>query len=131
MASIVGTLRAIGEGLTWNRLQRLRRCAGVPLPASVQWQLVRDAHDRGIKAAYDHLLGEGAQGELMHNDDAGMCVLALEEKLKKQQPLLEKDPDRCGVFTTGHLGACRQPTADRTVLPALSRERIARLARQT
>lgn len=102
VASIVGTLR-YGEGLPWNRLQRLQRCAGVPLPASVQWQLVRDARDRGIKAAYDHLLGEGAQGELMHNDDTGMCVLELERKLKKQQPLLEKDPDRRGVFTTGIL----------------------------
>ena len=102
VASIVGTLR-YGEGLPWNRLQRLQRSAGIPLPASVQWQLVRDATDRGIKAAYDHLLGEGAQGELMHNDDTGMCVLELEGKLKKQQPLLEKDPDRRGVFTTGIL----------------------------
>jgi transposase len=102
VASIVGTLR-YGEGLPWNRLQRLQRYAAVPMPASVQWQLVRDARDRGIKAAYDHLLGEGAQGELMHNDDPGAPGLALEEKLKKQQPLLEKDPDRRGVFTTGIL----------------------------
>jgi hypothetical protein len=100
VASIVATLR-YGEGLPWNRLQRLQHCAGIPLPASVQWQLVRDAP--GIEAAYDHLLGEGAQGELMHNDDTGMCVLELEGKLKKQQPLLEKDPSRRGVFTTGIL----------------------------
>jgi transposase len=102
VASIVATLR-YGEGLPWNRLQRLQGCAGIPLPASVQWHLVRDGIHRGINAAYDHLLEEGAQGELMHNDDTGMCVLELEKKLKKQQPLLEKDPDRRGVFTTGIL----------------------------
>ena len=102
VASIIALLR-YGEGLPWNRIQRLQRSAAVPLPASVQWHLVRDALDRGIQAAYDHLLWEGAQGELMHNDDTGMCVLALERKLKRQQPLLEHDPERRGVFTTGIL----------------------------
>jgi len=102
VASIIALLR-YGEGLPWNRMQRLQRSAGIPLPASVQWQLVRDALDPGIRAAYDHLLWLGAQGELMHNDDTSMCVLALEKKLKSHEPLLPDDPERRGVFTTGIL----------------------------
>ena len=110
VASIVALLR-YGEGLPWNRIQRLQRYAGVPLPASLQWHLVRDALDQGIRAAYDHLLWLGAQGELIHNDDTSMCVLALEKKLKSQEPLIELDPDRRGVFTTGILSrADRRPT---------------------
>jgi hypothetical protein len=102
VSSIIALLR-YGEGLPCNRIQRLQRGAGVPLPASVQWQLVRDARDRGIWAAYDHILSLGAQGQWVHNDDTGMCVLTLKQKLKKHEPLLENDPERCGIFTTGIL----------------------------
>lgn len=100
--SIIALLR-YGEGLPWNRIQRIQRCAAVPLPASVQWHLVRDALPQGIQAAYDHLLWLAAQGELVHNDDTSMCVLTLEKKLKRHEPLLEHDPERRGVFTTGIL----------------------------
>jgi hypothetical protein len=44
-----------------------------------------------------------AQGDLVHNDDTPMCVLSLERKLKSQQPLLEEDPERRGVFTSSIL----------------------------
>lgn len=102
VASIVALLR-YGEGLPWNRMQRLQRYAAVPLPGSTQCRVVYDALDRGIQRAYDHLCWEAAQRELMHNDDTSMCVLELEKKLKRQEPLLQEDPDRCGVFTTGIL----------------------------
>ena len=55
VASIIATLR-YGEGVPWNRIQRIQQSAGIPLPASTQWELVRDAVDRGPQAAYDHLL---------------------------------------------------------------------------
>lgn len=102
VASTIATLR-YGEGLPWNRLQRIQRSAGIPLPASTQWEIVRDAVPGGIRAAHDHLLDLGAQGDLVHNDDTRMCVLELSEKLKHQQPLLDEDPDRRGVFTTNIL----------------------------
>lgn len=102
VASIIALLR-YGEGLPWNRIQRFQHYAGIPLPASVQWHLVRGALGRGIRAAYDHMLWLGAQDELMHNDDTSMCVLALEKKLKSRQPLIEEDPERRGVFTTSIL----------------------------
>ena len=47
VASTIATLR-YGEGLPNNRIQRIQRSAGVPLPASTQWELVRDAITGGI-----------------------------------------------------------------------------------
>jgi hypothetical protein len=38
---------------------------------------------------------------LLHNDDTPMRVLELSAKLKRGQPLLEEDPQRRGIFTTG------------------------------
>jgi transposase len=100
VAATIATLR-YGEGMPWNRLQRLQGSAGVPLPASDQWEQVRDAAERGPRDAYRHLAGLAAQGDLMHNDDTTMRVLELMEKNKRHQPLLEEDPERRGVFTTG------------------------------
>jgi len=102
VASIIATLR-YGEGMPWSRLQRLQRFAGVPLPASDQWMLVRDAAEQGPRVVFEHLVELGAQGELLHNDDTPMQVLELTKKLKHQQPLREDDPDRRGVFTTAIL----------------------------
>lgn len=100
--SVIATLR-YGEGMPMNRLERIQQAGGVPLPASVQWLLVYKAMDRGILAAYEHAKWLAAQGPLVHNDDTRMCVLSLEKKLKSQEPLLEQDPERRGVFTTGIL----------------------------
>jgi transposase len=102
VASVVATLR-YGEGMPWYRLQRIQHFAGVPLSASKQWELVRDAAERGPRVIFEHLVGLGAQGELLQNDDTPMQVLELTQKLKHQQPLREDDPDRRGVFTTAIL----------------------------
>jgi len=102
VASIVGVLR-YGEGLPWNRIQRIQRSHGVPLPASTQWELVRDAAEVGPQAAFNHLRYLAAQGDLVHNDDTPMRVLSLMEKTKKQEPLRDDAPERTGVFTTGIL----------------------------
>jgi hypothetical protein len=100
VVSIIGTLR-YGEGVPWTRIGRIQQSGGVPLPASTQWQLVRDAVARGLQAAYDHLAWLAAQGDLIHNDDTEMRVLTLTDCINNQQPLLEDAPQRRGVFTTG------------------------------
>ncbi|MFZ1177144.1 MAG: IS66 family transposase, partial [Mycobacterium sp.] len=100
VAAVVATLR-YGEGMPWNRLQRLQQSAGIPLPASDQWERVRDAAEQGPRDAHRHLVELAAQGELVHHDDTTMRVLELTDKIKRQQPLLEEDPERRGVFTTG------------------------------
>jgi len=100
--AVVATLR-YGEGVPWNRLERMQHFAGVPLPASDQWEQVRDAAERGPQDVFQHLLWLGAQGDLVHHDDTPMRVLELKQKLKHQQPLVEDDPQRRGVFTTALL----------------------------
>ena len=110
VASIVAVLR-YGEGMPWNRIQRIQHFGGVPLPASMQWELVRDAVEGGPRAAHDHLLWLAAQGDLIHNDDTSMRVLDLMKKIKNGQPLVEDDPERRGIFTTGILSLAKgRPT---------------------
>jgi transposase len=110
VASIIALLR-YGQGVPWNRIQQLQGWAGIPLPASVQWELVRDAIACGPESVYRQLLWEAAQGDLMHNDDTHMRILELTEKIKNQEPLREDDPDRSGVFTTNILSVAEsRPT---------------------
>lgn len=110
VASIVAMLR-YGQGLPWNRIQQLQRSAGIPLPASVQWELVRDAVSCGPGNVYQWLLVEAAQGNLLHNDDTRMQILELTGKLKNNEPVHEDDPQRRGVFTTNILSVAEgRPT---------------------
>jgi hypothetical protein len=87
--------------MPWSRVARLQSYAGIPLPASDQWELLRDAVEQGPRDAYQHLFWLGAQGNVIYNDDTTARVLELMEKTKRQEPLLEEDPERRGVFTTG------------------------------
>lgn len=102
VASTVGTLH-YGYGMPWNRLEQIQAGAGIPLPASTQYEQVRDALERGPGAVYQQLLNDAAQGRLVHNDDTTMRVLELSEKKKQGQPIHETDPDRTGVYTTNIL----------------------------
>lgn len=110
VASIVAVLR-YGEGMPWNRIQRVQHFGGVPLPASMQWEVVHKASQGGPRAVRDHLLWLAAQGDLIHNDDTPMRVLDLMGKIKNGQPLMEDDPERRGIFTTGILSLAQgRPT---------------------
>jgi transposase len=94
--------------LPWNRIERLQKAAGIPLAASVQWELCRDTLARGPLAAYQQLLWEAAQGDLLHNDDTHMRVLKWAANAKKGEPLREDAPGRSGVFTTSVLSVSPQ-----------------------
>jgi transposase len=110
VASMVATLR-YGQGLPWNRIQQIQKSAGIPLPASIQWEQVRDAVDWGLGIVYQQLLGAAAQGNLMHNDDTHMRILELTAKIKNNEPLREDQPERCGVFTTNILSVAEHRPA--------------------
>jgi hypothetical protein len=85
VAATIATLR-YGEGMPWNRLQRLQQSAGIPLPASDPWELVRDAAEQGPRDAHRHLVDLAAQGDLLHHDDTTMRVLELTRlRLHQQQ----------------------------------------------
>ncbi|MCP4590609.1 MAG: transposase, partial [bacterium] len=74
-ASMVALLK-YGSGLPFNRLEGLQGNLGVPLPASTQWDIVSDSA-KAIQPAYDELIRQAAQGEVLYNDDTTMKILEL------------------------------------------------------
>ena len=100
-ASSMIALLKYGSGLPWNRLERLQQALGIPLPASTQWELVRDAA-RYYSAVYAELIHQAAQGQVLYNDDTTMKVLELGDPERRKE--LDTDGDfegRTGVFTSG------------------------------
>ena len=91
-AAMIAMLR-YASGMPFVRLERLQDSLGIPLPRSTQWDVVRVAFEK-IEAAYDALIRQAAQGEVVHNDDTTMRILGLER---------DESDERTGVFTTGIL----------------------------
>ena len=58
------------------RLEHLERMAGIPLPASVQWEQVLETGSP-FWPVLDALETHAAQGQVLYNDDTGMKVLEL------------------------------------------------------
>jgi transposase len=83
-----------GTGMPFHRFARFQTNLGVPLPASTQWDLVLKAAGL-LDPAFDELIHQAAQGQVIHNDDTTMKLLDrpdLQTEGKKQ---------RTGVYTTG------------------------------
>jgi transposase len=66
--SMIGLLK-YGSGLPFNRLEGLQGDLGVPLPASTQWDVV-EAVATCLNPAFDELIRQAAQGDVLHNDDS-------------------------------------------------------------
>ena len=96
-ASMIALLK-YGSGLPFNRLERLQGSLGLPLPAATQWDIVKHAGGR-IEPALEELIRQAAQGQLVHNDDTTMKVLALSDP--SQERTDSDRSDRKGVFTSG------------------------------
>ena len=99
--SMLAILRyAIGVPL--HRLEKLQASLKTPLPASTQWEIVRD-HAPILEPVYAELRRQAASGAVLHNDDTSVRILALmgmrREKLLAEGAL--ERPDRTGLFTTG------------------------------
>ena len=99
-AAMIGLLK-YGSGLPFNRVEQLERHLGVPLPASTQWDVAKEA--AGVLGpAYDELIRVAAQGELLHNDDTSMRVLSLmKENAALHESGAAKSGARTGIFVTG------------------------------
>jgi len=80
-----------GTGVPFNRLERLEQQLGMPLSATTQWELM-EAAATIIRAAWEELIRQAAQGSVMYNDDTGMRILRLNR---------EPGDKRTGTFTTG------------------------------
>jgi len=102
-ASMIALLK-YGSGLPFHRLERLQESVGIPLPASTQWEIVEETA-AGIEPAYQELIRQAAQGEVLHNDDTTMKVLALMPGSSQNEDLAENSEaaasERSGVFTSG------------------------------
>ena len=96
-ASMIALLK-YGSGLPFNRLERLQGSLGLPLPAATQWDIVKPA-GRRIEPALEELIRQAAQGQVVHNDDTVMKVLALRDP--SREPTDSDRSDRKGVFTSG------------------------------
>lgn len=97
-ASMIGLLQ-YGAGLPFNRIEKLERGLGIPLPATTQWEVVHRA--AGLLApAHEELIHQAAQGEVLYNDDTAMKILELGGDLQPQAADGESD-ERTGIFTSG------------------------------
>jgi transposase len=95
-ASMIALLR-YGSGFPWNRLEGLQDNLGIPLPAATQCEIVSEKAAE-LQPAYEELIRQAAQGDVLHNDDTSMRVLALN---KAQANLADAASERTGVFTSG------------------------------
>jgi len=94
-----------GSGLPFNRLQGLQGNLGVPLPASTQWGIVQPMA-ASVEPAYDELIRQAAQGEVVHNDDTTVKILEAmgkraEKKRAEDETAGEDASERTGLFTSG------------------------------
>lgn len=88
-----------GTGVPFYRLENLQGSVGIPLPASTQWEIVQ-AVAGIVEPANRELIRQAAQGEVLHNDDTTMKILAL----MKEANANSEDSDsgeRTGIFTSG------------------------------
>lgn len=89
-AGAMVALLKYGSGVPFYRLEKLQESFGIPLPSSTQWDIVKGVGSQ-IVPVYRELVRQAAQGEIIHNDDTTMKVLALMKSV---------DGERKGVYTT-------------------------------
>jgi transposase len=83
-------------GMPFYRLKGLQGNLGIPLPAQTQWEVVRNGA-KALMPAYEELVRQAAQGEVLHNDDTPMKIL---EHMKENEER-KKEKERTGTFTSG------------------------------
>lgn len=107
VAAMVGDLR-YGTGVPHNRIERLQKIFGIPLPTSTQWELVLQAAGL-LQPAFSEMLRQAAQGRLLHNDDTPMRILERASLVGKEGRkaiqtsaiLSHVGPNRIALFLTG------------------------------
>jgi transposase len=100
-SSMVGLLK-YGTGTPFHRLEQLQKSLGIPLPASTQWEMVKEAAE-AIEPVSEELIRQAAQGEVLHNDDTTAVILETirERRMREQNGDADDPAERTGTFTTG------------------------------
>jgi hypothetical protein len=99
---MIGLLK-YGSGLPFNRLAGLQGHLETPLPASTQWDIVQAVATQ-LTPAFDELLRQAAQGDVLHNDDTTIKILELMGERGRQEVLASAEDEadeRTGLFTSG------------------------------
>lgn len=91
-----------GTGFPFYRLEHLQGSVGIPLPASTQWEIVHEVAGI-VEPAHLELIRQSAHGEVLHNDDTTMKILALmkEASAKREAADSGGGRERTGIFTSG------------------------------
>ncbi len=109
--SMVALLK-YGSGMPFNRMEGLQANLGIPLPASTQWDIVEAKAER-VEPAFEELIRQAADGEVVHNDDTTVKILEMMGERAKAEAFAEdlpkdaaeespkKKQDRRGLFTSG------------------------------
>ncbi len=86
-----------GSGLPFHRLEGLQETLGIPLPASTQWDMV-NAVAGTVEPAFNELIRQAAQGEVLHNDDTTVKILEFMGKRARKEVLADfgESPDMVG-----------------------------------
>jgi hypothetical protein len=96
---MIGMLK-YGAGTPFNRIEKLQEGMGIPLPASTQWELVRDGADK-LEPVHEELVNQAAQGKVIHNDDTTNKILGLTREQRAEALSDEQADSRTGVYTSG------------------------------
>jgi transposase len=94
--STLGLLK-YGSGMPFARLTGLQARYGIPLPESTQYGILQEAAG-ALRPVLDELIRHAAQGEVLHNDDTAMKILALKPGVPSSDEA--PDPARTGTFTS-------------------------------
>ena len=101
-AAAMIALMHYGTGMPFHRLAHLQGNLQTPVPATTQWEIVRD-HAERLHPVFDALKERAANAEVLHNDDT--YVRILDVMGKRRAALLDAGmleyPERTGLFTTG------------------------------
>jgi len=90
-----------GSGMPFYRLEGLQKAMEIPLPTSIQWEMVLGGWNSMIPIG-DKLFDLAANAEVIHNDDTTARILEyMGERGKKARPDPALTSDRKGLFTTG------------------------------
>jgi transposase len=93
-----------GLGLPHYRLEQLQKHMKLPVPASTQSEVLHQ-HASVFEPVFAELERQGAQGDLIHNDDTYARVLAFmgDRRVKLLQNGELPTPERVGMFTSAIL----------------------------
>jgi transposase len=90
-----------GTGMPHHRLDRHQSHLRIPVPASTQWQVVSGRAD-ALVPVFDKLCELAGDGQVVHNDDTSMRILAFMGARRRELLAADalEDPERTGLFTT-------------------------------